>query len=149
MKRRTILKTLPAITLLPAALKLNIVEADEHKAAPKAAAAKSGSKKTEMPDYAGKIGYSDMSNTDADGNTQPGFSDRSSKPKNADPKAPYQMPLTQEEQDILDGKKGPELAKVMKPSSSPMAMPSTPKSSSIWAARRTAPCSPGRTTCYR
>ena len=114
MKRRTILKTLPAITLLPAALKLNIVEADEHKAAPKAAAAKSGSKKTEMPDYAGKIGYSDMSNTDADGITQPGFSHRSSKPNKTDPKAPYQMPLTREEQDILDGKKGPELAKVMK-----------------------------------
>ena len=67
-----------------------------------------------MPDYAGKIGYSDMSNTDADGNTQPGFSHRSSTPKQANPKGPYQMPLTQEEQDILDGKKGPELAKVMK-----------------------------------
>ena len=67
-----------------------------------------------MPDYAGKIGYSDMSNTDADGNTQPGFSHRSSEPTKADPKALYQMPLTQEEQDIMDGKKGPELAKVMK-----------------------------------
>jgi hypothetical protein len=112
VKRRTVLKTLPSIALLPAALKVSIIEADEHKSAPKTAAA--GSKKTEMPDYAGKIGYSDMSNTDADGNTQPGFSHRSSKPKNADPRAPYQMPLTQEEQDILDGKKGPELAKVMK-----------------------------------
>jgi hypothetical protein len=55
-----------------------------------------------------------MSNTDADGNTKPGFSHRSSKPKKDDPKALYQMPLTKEEQDILDGKKGPELAKVMK-----------------------------------
>jgi len=78
-----------------------------------AVAGTAGSQKQELPDYAGKIGYSDMSNTDADGNTQPGFSDRSSKPRNVDPKALYQMPLTQEEQDILDGKKGPELAKVM------------------------------------
>ena len=67
-----------------------------------------------LPDYAGKIGYSDMTATDADGKPQPGFSDRSSKPKKADPKALYQMPLTKEEQDIMDGKKGPELAKVMK-----------------------------------
>ena len=67
-----------------------------------------------MPDYAGKIGYSDMSNTDADGNTAPGFSHRESQARKDDPLAPYQMPLTQEEQDILDGKKGPQLAKVMK-----------------------------------
>ncbi len=113
MKRRTVIKSIPALAALPAALKLNIVSADEHKSGGSKAAA-AGSKKTEMPDYAGKIGYSDMSNTDADGNTQPGFSHRSSKPKKADPLAPYQMPLTQEEQDILDGKKGPELAKVMR-----------------------------------
>lgn len=69
---------------------------------------------TKLPDYAGKIGYSDMAGTDADGKVQPGFADRSSKPKNGDPLAPYQMPLTKEEQDILDGKQGPEIAKVMK-----------------------------------
>ena len=50
-----------------------------------------------MPDYAGKIGYSDMTATDADGTPKPGFSHRSSKPKKADPKALYQMPLTKEE----------------------------------------------------
>ena len=61
MKRRTILKTLPALAAIPAALKLNIVEADSHKAAAKGAAAKSGSKKTEMPDWAGQLGYSDGS----------------------------------------------------------------------------------------
>jgi hypothetical protein len=55
-----------------------------------------------------------MSATDADGKPSPGFSDRSSKPQQADPKALYQMPLTKEEQDIMDGKKGPELAKIMK-----------------------------------
>ena len=69
--------------------------------------------KKDLQEFAG-IGHSDMGATDADGNPRPGFSDRSSKPKNDDPKALYQMPLTKEEQDIMDGKKGPELAKVMK-----------------------------------
>ena len=67
-----------------------------------------------IPAYAGKLGISDMTAKDADGNPQPGFSHTSSKAQQADPKAPYQMPLTKEEQDIMDGKKGPELAKVMK-----------------------------------
>ncbi len=67
-----------------------------------------------MPAYAGKLGISDMTAKDADGNAQPGFAHTSSTPRQADPKAPYQMPLTEEEQAILDGKKGPELAKVMK-----------------------------------
>jgi len=70
-------------------------------------------KSDQVLDYAG-IGYSDMGGTDADGKPQPGFSDRGNKPENADPKALYQMPLTKDEQDIMDGKKGPELAKVMK-----------------------------------
>ncbi|MEE9602708.1 MAG: aconitase X [Thermoguttaceae bacterium] len=67
-----------------------------------------------LPAYAGKLGISDMTAFDPDGKAQPGFGDTSSKAQQADPKAPYQMPLTQEEQDIMDGKKGPELAKVMK-----------------------------------
>ena len=71
-------------------------------------------KPTKIPGYAGKLGYSDMTAMDADGKPQPGFSHRSSKPQQADPKALYQMPLTKEEQAIMDGKKGPELAKVMK-----------------------------------
>ena len=69
--------------------------------------------KKDLQEFAG-IGHSDMGATDADGNPKPGFSDRSSKPKKDDPKALYQMPLTKEEQDIMDGKKGEELAKVMK-----------------------------------
>ena len=36
MKRRTVLKTIPALAALPAALKLNIVSADEHKSGSKA-----------------------------------------------------------------------------------------------------------------
>jgi hypothetical protein len=71
-------------------------------------------KPTKMPAYAGRLGYSDMTGFDADGKPQKGFHDRSSKPQQADPKAAYQMPLTKEEQDIMDGKKGAELAKVMK-----------------------------------
>ena len=71
-------------------------------------------KPTEMPAYAGKLGYSDMTGFDADGKPQPGFQHRSSKSQQADPKALYQMPLTQEEQAIMDGKKGEVLAKVMK-----------------------------------
>jgi predicted aconitase len=67
-----------------------------------------------IPAYAGKLGISDMTAKDADGNPQPGFAHTRSKAQQADPKAPYQMPLTKEEQDIMDGKKGPELAKVMK-----------------------------------
>jgi predicted aconitase len=74
----------------------------------------SARKAATMPAYAGKLGISDMTAKDADGNPQPGFSHTSSKAQQADPKAPYQMPLTKEEQDIMDGKKGPELAKVMK-----------------------------------
>ena len=74
---------------------------------------KPGYGKKDLKEFSG-IGHSDMGATDADGNPKPGFSDRSSKPKQDDPKAPYKMPLTQEEQDIMDGKKGKELAKVMK-----------------------------------
>lgn len=70
--------------------------------------------KTKLPDYAGKLGMSDMDAMGPDGKPQPGFDHRSSKPQQADPKMPYQMPLTQEEQDIMDGKKGEALAKVMK-----------------------------------
>lgn len=79
-----------------------------------AAAGTAGSQKQEVPAYAGKLQHSDGIVIDADGNAQPGFAHTSSGAQQADPKAPYQMPLTKEEQDIMDGKKGPELAKVMK-----------------------------------
>ncbi|MBT3255982.1 MAG: DUF521 domain-containing protein [Deltaproteobacteria bacterium] len=70
--------------------------------------------KNKLPGYAGKLGMSDMAATGPDGKPQPGFAHTSSKSQQADPKAPYQMPLTKEEQDIMDGKKGEALAKVMK-----------------------------------
>ena len=116
MKRREFVKGLVVVPATGALLSVPGVATatTATKDAASASSGSGGSGSGKLPDYAGKIGYSDMSNTDADGNTQPGFSHRSSTPKKADPKGPYQMPLTQEEQDILDGKKGPELAKVMK-----------------------------------
>jgi predicted aconitase len=77
-------------------------------------ASTAGSQEKEMPDYAGRLQTSDGSVTGADGKAQSGFKDRGSANNRKDPKAPYSMPLTKEEQDIMDGKKGPELAKVMK-----------------------------------
>jgi len=73
-----------------------------------------GSQSQEVPAYAGSLQTSDGTVVDADGNAHPGFAHTGSEAQQADPKAPYQMTLTQEEQDIMDGKKGPELAKVMK-----------------------------------
>lgn len=117
MERRSFLKALPAATLIPAALASENAEASADpnvtgaKAAPKPSTG--ASKVQELPDWAGKLGYSDMSAKNEDGSYQEGFSHRSSEPKGDDPKAPYRMPLTAEERAILDGEKGPELAKVM------------------------------------
>ena len=119
MRRRDFVKALPLTPLLPAVLSAQASEAQTgsgNQAAGQASSAGSqaaGSQKQEVPAYAGKLQHSDGTITDADGNAQPGFAHTSSDSQQADPKAPYQMPLTQEEQDIMDGKKGPELAKVM------------------------------------
>ena len=109
MKRRTVLKVLPTIPLIPAALSgANSMASTPD---PKTIAPSMRGDK-ELPEYAGKIKHSDMTGVNADGSLQPGFKDRRN--DKADPKAPYQMPLTKEEQDIMDGKKGPEMAKIMK-----------------------------------
>ena len=117
MKRRDFVKAVP---VLSGAVVANGASAQTAKAAaaPAAETAAKGATaggygKADLQEFAG-IGHSDMGSTDADGNPRPGFNDRSSKPKKGDPKALYQMPLTKEEQDIMDGKKGEELAKVMK-----------------------------------
>ncbi len=118
MDRRDFAKTLSLSALVPAgavgaaAVAVPQAKAQAAKTATKAAAA-GGYGKADLQEFAG-IGYSDMGSKDADGNHNPGFNDHSSKSKEGDPKALYQMPLTKEEQDIMDGKKGPELAKVMK-----------------------------------
>jgi hypothetical protein len=56
-----------------------------------------------LPGYAGEMLHSDM-------DVQSGRGDEA-KP---DPKKPYQMPLTKKEQGILNGSKGPVMAKIMK-----------------------------------
>jgi predicted aconitase len=111
MKRRDFVK---AVAAVPAAGALLSSSSLLSAGAASAKAAAGGSQQQEVPDYAGKLQHSDGTVTDADGKPQMGFAHTSSKAQQADPKAPYQMPLTKEEQDILDGKKGPELAKVMK-----------------------------------
>ena len=114
MKRRTILKTLPAITLLPAALKLNIVEAAESTSA-KPAAAASGSKKA--PAWSKDMLTTDMQGLGPDGKAtgqKATFTGASMADATAESAAKNQMKLTAEEQAILDGKEGPEMAKLMK-----------------------------------
>jgi predicted aconitase len=84
-------------------------------AATEATAKASGAGK--LPDYAGKILHSDMDGVGPDGKptgqraTYTGASRAAAK---ADTLAQHQMTLTQEEQDILNGKEGKEKAKLMK-----------------------------------
>jgi predicted aconitase len=114
MKRRDFVKSIPlvAITAGLAGQGANAEAAGSPAAnAQVAKSSTAGSQKQEVPAYAGKLQHSDGSVVDADGSTKQGFKDTSSK---VDPKKPYQMPLTREERDIMAGKKGPELAKVMK-----------------------------------
>jgi len=120
MKRRKFVKAVSYSALVPAGLSLKVIDAEAGTSqAAKASAGTSGTaaggtpKKVKLPDYAGKLGYSDGSVINPDGSTQRGFKDRSSKHPKGDPKAPYQMPLTEEEMSTLKGSKGPEMAKVM------------------------------------
>ena len=115
MKRRTILKSLPAVTLLPAALKLNIVEAAESTSAKPAAAAASGSKKA--PAWSKDMLTTDMQGLGPDGKAtgqRATFTGASMANATAEEAAKHQMKLTKEEQAILDGKEGEEMAKLMK-----------------------------------
>ena len=120
MERRDFVKSIPLAAVAPAALaggNASNAQAQEKDAPAASVAGKDagtdGYGKEDLREFA-EIGHSDMSSKDADGNAKPGFKHSSSTPKKDDPKALYQMPLTKEEQDIMDGKKGPELAKVMK-----------------------------------
>jgi hypothetical protein len=106
---------------LPAALSARPANAEgtESAASSSAGSQAAGSQKQDVSAIAKKLAikgepHSDMTAMGPDGKPLQGFKHTSSKPQQADPKAPYQMPLTKEEQDIMDGKKGPELAKVMK-----------------------------------
>jgi len=117
MKRRTILKSLPAVTLLPAALKLNIVEAAEPTSAKPAAGAASGSKKTKIPDYAENFLTSDMEGLGPDGKPTgqvATFTGASKANVLAEQAMKHKMKLTSEEEAILNGSEGEEKAKLMK-----------------------------------
>ncbi|MHC4409104.1 MAG: hypothetical protein ACYS0F_08890, partial [Planctomycetota bacterium] len=87
MKRRTFLKAIPVVPLLPAVLQAQDGGAAKGQAAGKGAAAGDNS----VPKWAGKLQHSDGTVVDADGNAQPGFAHTSSESQQADPKAPYQM----------------------------------------------------------
>jgi hypothetical protein len=112
MKRRTFVQIIPLAALAPMALRA--LSGKPASAKSQAAKATAGKDTRALPDYAGKLQHSDGSVVHTDGTTHQGFKHTSSKSQQTDPKAPYQMPLTKEEQAIMDGKKGPELAKVMK-----------------------------------
>ena len=126
MKRRSFVKLLSALPLLPTALlakegnaqELNapITLAQRGKATTPASSAATGTAK--LPDYAGKILHSDMDGLGPDGkpiaNFKATFSGHTPTAAGPDPKKPYQMPLTKEEQDIMNGSKGKVMAKIMK-----------------------------------
>jgi predicted aconitase len=127
MKRRDFVKgvaAVPAAGALLSSSSLLSAEAGNPRAAKAAGqatsgASKSGASKTgTLPGYAGQFMSSDMYGLGPDGKPDPnyratgmGSSRAHTKP---DPAKPHQMKLTQEEQDIMDGKKGEVLAKVMK-----------------------------------
>ncbi len=127
MKRRDFIKAVPLAALAPlapAALSAKSASAQTLQAQAGSASGGSGvrhllSKKSGVPDYARFMRQSDMLGLGPDGKPDPNYNATGSgvTPANAayDPsQPPHQMELTQEEQDILDGKKGEVLAKVMK-----------------------------------
>jgi len=78
----------------------------------------SSSKALAIPGYAGKILFSDMDGLGPDGKPKLHYKASLSghSPGNAkdDPTRPHQMSLSQEEQEIMNGSKGPVMAKIMK-----------------------------------
>ncbi len=101
MKRRSFIKVIATLPLLPSMLYAKDGKVQAGKVAAQSSSGASGA--GTLPGYAEKFLHSDM-------NVQAGRGD-DAKP---DPKKPYQMPLTKEEQDILNGSKGPVMAKIMK-----------------------------------
>jgi len=120
MKRRTFIKTVPLAALAPAALPALLAEAsraeptdEDVTGRPSSGASGSGEP---APDWVRGLRDSDMDGLGPDGKPVPGYKATGTghARKDVDPARPHQMTLTQEEQDILDGKKGEALAKVMK-----------------------------------
>ena len=120
MKRRDLLKSIPAAAVLPAVLATGAgmprtASAQVAQATEETAGGASGARK--LPDYAGKMIHSDMDGVGPDGKPtgqRATFTGASRVDTKADTAAQHQMTLTQEEQDILNGSKGEELAKIMK-----------------------------------
>jgi len=101
MKRRSFIKVIATLPLLPSMLYAKDGKAQAGKAAAPASSGASGTGK--LPDFAGDMLHSDM-------NVKSG---RSAGTK-GESKKPHKMRLTREEQDIMNGSKGPVMAKVMK-----------------------------------
>ena len=126
MERRTLLKAIPVIPLLPAAIFAQDNLAQDDGAGPgkingnlKKKPAGAGAGLKDVPDYAKRMVSSDMIGMAEGGKRDPNYkangTGHSRTEFKFDPSAkPHQMTLTKEEQDILDGKKGDVLAKVMK-----------------------------------
>ena len=101
MKRRSFIKVIATLPLLPSMLYAKDGKVQAGEAAAQSSSGASGTGK--LPDFAGKILHSDMDvRTGREADHKP------------DPKKPHQMRLTREEQDIMNGSKGPVMAKVMK-----------------------------------
>ncbi len=125
MKRRDFIKAVPVAALAPAALTANPEKAFSQQTQAGTTPGQGGvrhllSKPSGSPDHAlYSERQSDMLGLGPDGKPDPDYNATASgvTPKLTayDPsKPPHQMKLTQEEQDILDGKKGKALAKVMR-----------------------------------
>ena len=125
MKRRDFVKTIPAVALLPAAVaslaEAEAASAEVAKAGPQSSSGSSKGFSVANPtdgdpgahdhvhcdqfgiDYEGKPIADGLTGTGSDAGL-----------KEHDPDNPHKMTLTQEEQDILNGSKGPTMAKVLK-----------------------------------
>jgi len=118
MKRRKFLGSV-ALTTAVAASATNLLvgcepQTESTSVPGKSGAAFSGNGKT--PDWVSNMKDSDMVGLGPDGKADPDYdvTGVGVKPSNTDPLKPFEMTLTPEEQDIMDGKKGDALAKVMK-----------------------------------
>jgi predicted aconitase len=123
MDRRDFIKALPIVSVAPAAFAAEEASAGDPTAADAQATTKgpsttaSKSKERKLPGFAGKMLESDMQGLGPDGKPtgqQATFTGASKANTTAEEAAKHQMKLTAEEQAILDGKEGEEMAKLMK-----------------------------------
>ncbi len=119
MKRRTFVKMVPLVALAPGQL-ITGGSAEAGTSSPQSTSAGSqagGAKAGSVPDWAKDMRESDMQGLGPDGKAtgqKATFTGASMANATAEEAAKNQMKLTKEEQAILDGSKGPEMAKLMK-----------------------------------